>query len=167
MLSLIYIKFKRKERYFYILGWLKFWKVLEFEPFLLSFKLALITSVSLFIISLPLAWYLSQTKSKFKPVIEAFTAMPIVLPPSVLGFYLLVILSPDSFIGTFIENYFGIKPLFSFEGLILASCFYSLPFMIQPIQSGFEGLNPKSNRGQLFKWNKGNLLPSLELLYQI
>jgi len=93
--------------------------------------------------------------------------MPIVLPPSVLGFYLLVILSPDSFIGTFIENYFGIKPLFSFEGLILASCFYSLPFMIQPIQSGFEGLNPKSNRGQLFKWNKGNLLPSLELLYQI
>ena len=69
---------------------------LEFEPFILSFKLALTTTIILFIIALPLAWYLSQTKSKIKPVLEALTALPIVLPPSVLGFYILYTLSLNS-----------------------------------------------------------------------
>ncbi len=116
-------------------------KSIEFAPFLLSFKLAGITTLILFVISLPLAWYLSQTKSKAKPFLEAITALPIVLPPSVLGFYILVALSQNSPIGAFFEEYFGVKLVFNFTGLVVASCFYSLPFMVQPLQSGFESLN--------------------------
>ncbi|MEA1917135.1 MAG: ABC transporter permease subunit, partial [Campylobacterota bacterium] len=114
---------------------------LSFEPFLLSFKLAAITTLILFLLSVPLAWYLSQTNSKAKPFLESLTALPIVLPPSVLGFYILVALSQNSPIGSFFENVFGIKLVFNFTGLVVASCFYSLPFMVQPLQSGFESIN--------------------------
>jgi molybdate transport system permease protein len=114
---------------------------MDFTPFYLSFKLAMLTTVILFVISLPLAWYLSQTTSKTKPFIEALTAMPIVLPPSVLGFYILWALSYNSPIGSFFEDTFGVKLVFSFTGLVVASCFYSLPFMVQPLQSGFESIN--------------------------
>ena len=114
---------------------------LNLEPFILSLKLALTTTIILFIIALPLSWYLSQTKSKSKPFIEALTALPIVLPPSVLGFYILYVLSLNSPIGNFFNEYFGIKLVFNFTGLVVASCFYSLPFMVQPMQSGFEALN--------------------------
>jgi len=114
---------------------------LEFEPFLLSFKLAMLTTLILFVISVPLAWYLSQSKSKLKPIIESLTALPIVLPPSVLWFYILVALSQNSPIGVFFENIFGIKLVFNFTGLVVASCFYSLPFMVQPLQGGFESIN--------------------------
>lgn len=113
----------------------------EFEPFLLSFQLAAITTTILFLISVPLAWYLSQTKSRMKPFLESLTALPIVLPPSVLGFYILVALSHNSPIGQFFENYFALKLVFNFTGLVVASCFYSLPFMVQPLQGGFESLN--------------------------
>ena len=101
---------------------------LDLNPFILSFKLAGLTTLILFIISLPLAWYLSQTKSKAKPLLEAITALPIVLPPSVLGFYILIVFSE-------------VDLNFSFVGLVIASCFYSLPFMVQPLQGGFETLN--------------------------
>lgn len=114
---------------------------IDFEPFLLSFKLAAITTVVLFVISLPFAWYLSQTKSKLKPFFESLTALPIVLPPSVLGFYILVALSHNSPIGVFFEDIFDVKLVFSFSGLVVASAFYSLPFMVQPLQGGFESLN--------------------------
>ncbi|WP_304545832.1 molybdate ABC transporter permease subunit [Sulfurimonas microaerophilic] len=114
---------------------------LDLEPFILSFKLAAITTLVLFLISLPFAWYLSQTRSKFKPFLESLTALPIVLPPSVLGFYILVALSHNSPIGTFFEDVFDIKLVFSFTGLVVASAFYSLPFMVQPLQGGFESLN--------------------------
>jgi molybdate transport system permease protein len=99
------------------------------------------TTVILFFISMPLAWYLSQTRSKVKPLLEAITALPIVLPPSVLGFYILWALSQNSVLGTFLEEQFGIQLVFNFAGLVVASCFYSLPFMVQPLQSGFESLN--------------------------
>ncbi len=114
---------------------------IDFSPFILSFKLAFITTLLLFIISLPLAWYLSQTESRAKPFLEAFTALPLVLPPSVLGFYILVTFSPNSPFGAFLESHFDVKLLFTFTGLVIASCFYSLPFMLQPLQSGFESLN--------------------------
>lgn len=114
---------------------------LDLIPFILSFKLATVTTVILFILSLPLAWYLSQSNAKTKPFLEAVTALPIVLPPSVLGFYILVVLSPNSGVGAFFEDLFGVKLVFSFTGLVVASCFYSLPFMVQPLQSGFESLN--------------------------
>lgn len=116
---------------------------IDFTPFWLSFKLAFTTMVILFWVALPLAWWLSQTRSSLKPFIEAVTALPIVLPPSVLGFYLLWALAPDSVVGAFFEEHFGLKLVFSFPGLVVASCFYSFPFMVQPLQSGFEGLNKR------------------------
>ncbi len=108
-------------------------KNLDFQPFFISFKLAFFTTLILFIISVPFAWYLSQSKSKIKVILESITALPLVLPPSVLGFYLLIFLSSSTFL--------GIKLVFSFTGLVLASCIYSLPFMVQPLQSAFEKLN--------------------------
>jgi len=120
------------------------WQVLqnlEFTPFLLSFKLAGITTLILFVLSLPLAWYLSQTSSRLKPFLEALTALPIVLPPSVLGFYILVALSKNALLGHLFESYFDVSLVFNFTGLVVASCFYSLPFMVQPLQSGFENLS--------------------------
>lgn len=129
---------------------------LDFAPFLLSFKLATITTAILFVISLPLAWYLSQTRSRIKPFIEAITALPIVLPPSVLGFYLLVVLSHNSPLGGFFEETFGLKLIFNFTGLVIASCFYSLPFMVQPLQNGFESL-PKNILESSYIAGKGKL----------
>ncbi|HIP28636.1 MAG TPA: molybdate ABC transporter permease subunit [Sulfurovum sp.] len=144
---------------------------MDFAPFLLSFKLAGLTTFILFVLALPLAWWLSQTSSKSKPVIEAITALPIVLPPSVLGFYLLVVLSPNSALGGFFEDVFGLKLVFSFTGLVVASCFYSLPFMVQPLQSGFESLNKhmieasylagKSKMQTVIKVALPNIKPSL------
>ncbi len=144
---------------------------IEFAPFLISFKLAGITTLILFFISLPLAWYLSQSKSRFKPILETITALPIVLPPSVLGFYILWGLSSNSPIGAFFEEYFGIKLVFNFTGLVIASCFYSLPFMVQPMQSGFESLNKnileasyicgKSKLETLFRVALPNIKPAL------
>jgi len=118
-------------------------KALEWTPFLVSFKLASITTAILFCISLVIAWNLSQSKSRFKPIFEAITALPIVLPPSVLGFYILYALSFHSPLGRFFQDVLGLKLVFNFTGLVVASCFYSLPFMVQPLQSGFEAL-PKN-----------------------
>ncbi|MFT5662571.1 MAG: molybdate transport system permease protein [Sulfurimonas sp.] len=120
---------------------IEFFASLDYTPFILSFKLAGLTTLILFVISLPLAWFLSQTNSKIKPFLEAITALPIVLPPSVLGFYILVSLSHNSPLGSFFENIFGISLVFNFTSLVIASCFYSLPFMVQPLQGGFESIN--------------------------
>jgi molybdate transport system permease protein len=144
---------------------------MNFEPFFLSFKLASLTALILFCIALPLAWYLSQTRSRIKPFLEALTALPIVLPPSVLGFYILWSLSYNSPIGAFFEDHLGVKLVFSFTGLVVASCFYSLPFMVQPLQNGFESLNKnmleasyiagKSKFVTLFKVALPNMKPAL------
>ncbi len=144
---------------------------IEFAPFLLSFKLAAFTTLILFIIALPMAWYLANTRSKTKPFLEAITALPIVLPPSVIGFYILVALSQNSPIGSFFEDTFGVKLVFNFSGLVIASCFYSLPFMVQPLQSGFENMNKnmleasyvagKSKMQTLFQVALPNIKPSI------
>ena len=144
---------------------------IDFTPFILSFKLATITVLILFFISLPIAWYLSQSRSKFKPILEAFVSLPLVLPPSVLGFYLLILLSPNSPLGEFFKEHFNIQLAFSFLGLVVASCIYSLPFMMQPMQSGFESLNKNmieasyvSGKGKLetlFRVALPNIKPSL------
>ena len=107
----------------------------------LTFKLAFITTVILLIIGIPLGYYLSQTKSRFKPIIEAFVSMPLVLPPSVLGFYLLLAFSPKNAFGEFLQEKFDIRLVFSFEGLVIASIIFSLPFMVHPLQSGFSALS--------------------------
>lgn len=144
---------------------------MDLTPFLLSFKLAGLTTLILFILCLPLAWHLSQSSSRSKPFIEAVTALPIVLPPSVLGFYILYALSYNSPIGAFFKEYFGVNMVFNFSGLVIASCFYSLPFMVQPLQSGFESLNKnmleasyisgKSRFETIFKVALPNIKPAL------
>lgn len=113
---------------------------IDLSPFWLSLKLATVTTLLLFFVVLPLAWILSQTHSKAKPFFEALSALPIVLPPSVLGFYILVLFSRSSPVGAFLQEHFHIKLVFTFWGLVVASMLYSFPFMLQPLQSGFESL---------------------------
>lgn len=110
------------------------------QTMMLTFKLASITTFILLIIGVPLGYFLSQTSSKTKPIIEALVSMPLVLPPSVLGFYLLLAFSPKGAFGEFLQEHFDIRLVFSFEGLIIASVIFSLPFMVHPIQSGFSSL---------------------------
>ncbi|MGE4420456.1 MAG: molybdate ABC transporter permease subunit [Sulfurimonas sp.] len=112
-----------------------------FQTMKLTFELAAITTLILLCIGIPLGYYLSQTKSKFKPALEAIVSMPLVLPPSVLGFYLLLAFSPKNSFGAWLDESFGLRLVFSFEGLIVASIIFSLPFMVHPIQSGFSALS--------------------------
>lgn len=114
--------------------------MINWNPITLTFQLALITTVLLFFISLPLAYWLAQTRSRLKPIVETLVSMPLVLPPTVLGFYLLLAFSPRYAFGGFLETYLGLRLIFSFEGLVIASMLYSLPFMVQPIQAGFSNL---------------------------
>lgn len=113
---------------------------MNWSPLVLTFKLALVTTSVLFVLSIPLASWLSHSRSKLKPVIETLVALPIVLPPTVLGFYLLTAFSPGSSFGAFLNDVFGLRLAFSFSGLVIASVIYSLPFMVQPIQSGLSNL---------------------------
>lgn len=107
----------------------------------LTVKLAFFTTVVLLILSPPLAWWLARSKCFFRPVIESIVALPLVLPPTVLGFYLLLAFSPDSFFGSFWVSLTGNNLAFSFSGLLIASIIYSLPFVVQPLQSAFVNLN--------------------------
>lgn len=101
-------------------------------------QLAFATTLLLFVVGTPLAWWLATTKRWYRPPLEALTALPLVLPPTVLGFYLLIFLSPNSAIGGFFFELTGIRLTFSFTGLVVASVIYSLPFMVQPLQVAFE-----------------------------
>lgn len=116
---------------------------MNWEPIILTFKLASITTLILVCITIPLAHWLVYTKTRFKPVIETLVSMPLVLPPTVLGFYFLVAFSPGNFFGSWLNQWLGIKLVFSFSGLIITSVLYSLPFMMHPIQAGFASL-PKT-----------------------
>jgi len=106
----------------------------------LTLQLAGVTTVLLVVISMPLAWWLAGTASRIKPVVEALTAMPLVLPPTVLGFYLLILMSPASPVGAFWVTLTGESLTFSFSGLVIASVFYSLPFAVQPLQGAFQSV---------------------------
>jgi len=110
---------------------------------LLTFKVALITTIVLFLIGIPIALWISSTSSRLKPVIETIVSMPLVLPPSVLGFYLLIFLGPNSVAGGFVEEWFDMRLVLSFEGILIGSILFSFPFMVHPIQSGLQSL-PKS-----------------------
>lgn len=105
-----------------------------FATMVLTFKLASITTLILLFISIPLASFLAYSKIRFKSIIETIVSMPLVLPPSVLGFYLLLAFSPSSMIGEFLTSH-GIRLAFSFEGLVIGSVIFSLPFIVHPIQS--------------------------------
>ena len=110
---------------------------MDWQPFILTFKLAAVTTVILLLIGIPLAHWLAYTRNRFKFVIEAVVSLPLILPPTVLGFYLLLAFSKDNWFGAALESLLGIQVLFSFGGLVVASVIYSLPFMVQPVQSGF------------------------------
>ena len=112
-------------------GWQALW---------LTAQLAAITTVILMIVATPLAWWLANTRSALRPPIQAVVALPIVLPPTVIGFYLLVLLGPTSTIGGWWVQLTGSTLTFSFSGLVIASCIYSLPFAVQPLQNAFEPL---------------------------
>ena len=112
----------------------------DLGPLWLSVQLAAITSILLLAAGAPLAWWLANTRSRFKPAIQALVAMPIVLPPTVMGFYLLVVLGPYGAIGSWWVELTGSALTFSFAGLVIASCFYSLPFAVQPLQGAFESM---------------------------
>ena len=112
----------------------------DWQPLLLTFQLAAITTLILFLIGIPLAYWIAYTRTRFKPVIETLVSMPLVLPPSVLGFYLLLAFSPQNAFGQWLEQWFQIRLVFSFPGLVIGSIIFSLPFMVHPIQSGLQNL---------------------------
>ena len=135
---------------------------MDFSPFYLSFKLAFISTVILFIFCVPLTYFLSRVSFKGKSVIEAIISLPLVLPPSVLGFYILVFLSPYSAIGSFFEEHFGIRLVFNFTGLVIASCIYSLPFMFAPLLGAFNSL-PKNIIEASYTLGKGRITTMLKI----
>lgn len=145
--------------------------MIDWEPLVLTFKLAMVTTVLLLILSIPLAYWLAYSRKRIKPIVETLVSMPLVLPPTVLGFYLLLAFSPSYPFGSWLDQQLGLRLVFSFEGLVLASMLYSLPFMVHPIQSGFANLPPslkeasallgKTSRETLFKVLLPNIKPSL------
>jgi len=109
----------------------------------LTFKLASVTTLVLLLIGTPIAWWLARTTSRMKGPIGAVVALPLVLPPTVLGFYLLVAMGPNGFIGQFTQS-LGLGTLpFTFAGLVVGSVFYSLPFVVQPLQNAFEAIGER------------------------
>ena len=111
-----------------------------YGPLWLSAQLAFVTTIILVIVGAPVAWWLARTSSRAKPAVQAVVAMPIVLPPTVLGFYLLILLGPNGAVGSWWVQMTGSALTFSFTGLVIASCIYSLPFAVQPMQNAFESL---------------------------
>ncbi len=106
----------------------------------LTLKLALISTGLLLLLCLPLAWWLAHSRSRFKVVAEALVALPLVLPPTVIGFYLLILLGPRGAVGGFLDS-IGVGHLaFTFTGLVIGSMVYSLPFVVQPLQNAFQSL---------------------------
>jgi molybdate transport system permease protein len=144
---------------------------IDWQPLLLTFRLAGITTVILLAIGVPLAWWIAHTRTRFKPVIETLVSMPLVLPPSVLGFYLLLAFSPQHAFGQWLEHWLHLKLVFSFAGLVVGSVVFSLPFMVQPVQAGFQNLPVslieasrtlgKPDRVTLFRVLLPNIKPAL------
>ena len=115
----------------------------ELAAIWLTLKLSLVTTLVLLMIGLPFAWWLSNKTGTLRTVLETLTSLPLVMPPTVIGFYLLVIMSPDTFLGGLWLDLTGDTLTFSFAGLVVASIIYSLPFMIQPLLNAFESVDPK------------------------
>lgn len=116
------------------MNWIAIW---------VTFKLASLTAVSLLVIGLPIAYWLAYSTWRWKFVVESIVALPLVLPPTVLGFYILVAIGPHSPIGRFYTDLVGHPLPFTFEGLLLASILYSLPFAVQPFATAFEQVDRK------------------------
>ncbi len=116
---------------------------MDLGPFWLTVKLSFITSLILLIIGIPLAYYMAYSKSPLALIMEVITTLPLVLPPTVLGFYLLILFSKNGPLGALWERLLGYQLVFTFEGLVIASVIYSLPMMTHPLISGYRSV-PKS-----------------------
>ncbi|MBT0956857.1 molybdate ABC transporter permease subunit [Alphaproteobacteria bacterium KMM 3653] len=114
--------------------------MIPWEAVFLTLKLAAVSTVLLMLVATPLAWWLATTRFFLRPVVEAVTALPLVLPPTVLGFYLLILMSPDTALGAAWVDLTGSTLTFSFAGLVIASVIYSLPFAVQPLQGAFQSV---------------------------
>lgn len=116
----------------------------ELGSVIVTAKLAFASTIVLMIIATPLAWWLATTRARIKPFIEALTALPLVLPPTVFGFYLLILFNPESFVGSLWLNITGDTLAFSFSGILIATVLHSLPFVVQPLQNSFESVGKES-----------------------
>ncbi|MBI2385689.1 MAG: molybdate ABC transporter permease subunit [Elusimicrobia bacterium] len=112
------------------------------QPLALSVELAAATTAVLLVVGLPLAYWLAFSRSRLRPLVHALVSLPLVLPPTVLGFYLLMLLGPAGPFGRWLESVLGLRLVFSFPGLVIGSVFYSLPFMVQPIETALAALPP-------------------------
>ncbi len=110
---------------------------MDLTPVWITLQLATVTTLILLLLGTPIAWWLAWSQARVRPVIEAIVALPLVLPPTVLGFYLLVMLSPETWLGGLWLKASGSALTFSFTGLVVGSVLYSLPFTVQPLQSAF------------------------------
>lgn len=117
--------------------------MIDTAPIYLTLKLAVVTTLVLLVIGTPLAWWLARTSLRIKPFLEAIVALPLVLPPTVLGFYLLLALGPQGWLGAGWQQLTGSVLTFSFTGLVIASVIYSLPFVVQPLQNAFEAIGKR------------------------
>src|SRR5215831_12422625 len=113
------------------------------SPIRLTLTLALITTILLLVVGTPIAWWLARSQARWKEAVAAVVALPLVLPPTVLGFYLLIVLGPNG-LGGWIGGMFGLRTLaFTFEGLVIGSVIYSMPFVVQPIRNAFEAFGAR------------------------
>jgi len=129
----------------------------------LTCKFAVFTTLILIIIGLPFSYWLAYSKFKLKPLVEALVSMPMVLPPSVIGYYMLVAYSPRNFFGKWLAETFDVRLAFTFEGILIASVIFSLPFMIQPLQNGFRAL-PDSLREASYTLGKSKTVTFFKVL---
>jgi molybdate transport system permease protein len=129
----------------------------------ITFKLAVSTTVILIIIGLPFAYWLTYSRFKLKPLVEALVSIPMVLPPSVIGYYMLVIYSPRNWFGAWLAQTFDLRLAFTFEGVLIASVIFSLPFMIQPLHNGLRSL-PDSLREASFTLGKSKTVTFFRVL---
>jgi molybdate transport system permease protein len=129
----------------------------------ITFKLATLTTIILFFIGLPFSYLLAYSDFRLKPVIEALVSMPLVLPPSVLGYYILVAYSPRYWFGDILDRIFNVRLAFSFEGILIASVIFSLPFMIQPLQNGLRVL-PRQLREASYTLGKSKTVTFFHVL---
>jgi len=144
---------------------------IDWQPLWLTLRLAALTTCLLVLIGIPLAYRIAFSASRLKPVMETLVSMPLVLPPSVLGFYLLLAFSPQHAFGQWLEQYLHLKLVFSFAGILVGSVIFSLPFMVQPVQAGLQNLPPslleasrslgKSDLTSLFRVLLPNCKPAL------
>lgn len=116
--------------------------MIDWLPLWLSLKLAFITMVILLVIGIPIAWWLAYSRRRWTVIAEAIISLPMVLPPSVLGFYLLLAFSPAGSFGQALDHVLDLRLVFTFQGLVVASLIYSLPFMVNPLLAGFKNLPP-------------------------